>query len=208
MFVAPSMCVPFIILSIYGIGFGKSFASINILVKIAIKCSFIRYSLEGVIASMLNNRGKLHCPETEDFCPFHSADIFLKWMGLDQCIYWIAILGLFTFFLVFRGVSFYILRQRLKPGRTFRAVKLIFRVIKDKLNISKWKLKYFNKDIKRHWWEEIKSRFKKWKASCFWKIKNIKKNLINFVYLDYCYQNHRNDLWFYNQRFNFYIVTT
>lgn len=137
MFVGPSLCVPFIILAIYGIGYGKDYTNIHILIKIAIKSSYIRYSLEGVIASLLNGRGMLRCPDDEAFCPFHNTDFFLKWMGLDDCVYWVAVLALFAFFLMFRGVSFYILRQRIKPGRTFRAIQIIVGIIKAQFNVMK-----------------------------------------------------------------------
>lgn len=135
MFVGPALCVPFIILAIFGVGYKKE--DFPILVEIAMKFSFLRYSLEGVVAAMMFNRESLFCPIEEVLCPFQNVDFFLRVMNFENSAFWISLTALTAFVVVFRGICFYLLRQRLSPGKTFRAIQVIGRLVKTQFNLSR-----------------------------------------------------------------------
>lgn len=135
MFVGPVLTVPLMLLAVYGFGSGAE--SIPILIRIAMYFSYLRYALEGLIAAMLYNRPKLPCPDSEDFCFYNDLQFFVKEMGMESAIYWVDFLALFMCYLLFRGASFYLLRQRLSPNKTFVALQVIGRLIKSHFSIAK-----------------------------------------------------------------------
>lgn len=145
MFVGPVLCVPFIILSIYGLGYYHE--GIPLIIEIGMKFSYLRYSLEGVVAALLMNRGNMRCPEEEVFCPLANVDLFLRMMRLEKSIFWVAILALFGFYIVFRGICFYLLKQRLSPGKTFRAIQVIGRIVKTQFNLNRWMLPFIGASL-------------------------------------------------------------
>lgn len=127
-FVGPVISVPFMLLAVYG--FGSGYDSIPSLIKFAMHFSYLRYSIEALIRIMLTNREKLPCPEEEEFCIWTDLDYFMKDMGMDNSILWVDITALVFIFFLFRGGSYYLLRQRLKPNKTFLALEYIGRLIK------------------------------------------------------------------------------
>ena len=131
MFVGPVMMVPFIIFCAYG--FGEGYASIPILIKILMRCSYLRYSFEALVLVMLRGR-KLECPETEEFCMFTNLDEFIEIMAMNNGILWVDIVALVLFLIVVRSASYYLLRQRLMPNKTFMALQYIGRFIKTQMS--------------------------------------------------------------------------
>ncbi|VEN59298.1 unnamed protein product [Callosobruchus maculatus] len=128
MFVGPVATVPFMLLAVYG--FGSGYDTIPTLIKIAMYFSYLRYSLEGLISAMLKGRQKLNCPDDEDFCIYTDLNFFIQEMGMENTKYWVDVLALVCIFLLFRSSSYYLLRQRLSPNKTFLALQYIGRFIK------------------------------------------------------------------------------
>ena len=128
MFVGPVISVPFMLLAVYG--FGSGYESIPVLIKFAMHFSYLRYSLEALIHTMLSDREKLICPEEEEFCIWTDLNYFMKDMGMNDTILWVDIVALVVIFFVFRGCSYYLLRQRLSPNKTFLALEYIGRLVK------------------------------------------------------------------------------
>ncbi|KAG5863623.1 ATP-binding cassette sub-family G member 1, partial [Gonioctena quinquepunctata] len=135
MFVGPVAAVPFMLLAVYG--YGSGYDTIPTLVKIAMYFSYLRYSLEGLINAMLLDREKLSCPESEEICYYTDLSYFMKEMGLEKTAYWTNVLVLFAIFILFRGGSYYLLRQRLSPNKTFLALQYIGRFIKSRLGLTR-----------------------------------------------------------------------
>lgn len=135
MFVGPVLTVPLMLLAVYG--FGSGLDSIPLLIRIAMYFSYLRYAMEGLIAAMLYNRPKLMCPDTEEICLFNDLQFFVREMGMDNSVYWVDILALVVWYVVFRGASFYLLRQRLSPNKTFRALQVIGRLVKSHFSITR-----------------------------------------------------------------------
>lgn len=135
MFVGPVLTVPLMLLAVYGFGSGTE--SIPILVRFAMYFSYLRYALEGLIAAMLYDRPKLPCPDEEEFCFYNDLQFFVREMGMENSIYWVDILALCACYVIFRGVSFYLLRQRLTPNKTFIALQVIGRLVKSHFSITR-----------------------------------------------------------------------
>ncbi|CAH0560474.1 unnamed protein product [Brassicogethes aeneus] len=135
MFVGPVAVVPLMLLAVYG--FGSGYNSIPSLIRVAMYFSYLRYSLEALIDSMLKDRPKLECPETEDHCIFNDLNYFIREMGMENTIFWVDIATLVFTLLLFRGVGFYLLRQRLTPNKTFVSLQHIGRFVKSQLEGSR-----------------------------------------------------------------------
>lgn len=135
MFVGPVLTVPLMLLAVYGFGSGTE--SIPVLIRIAMYFSYLRYALEGIISAMLYNRGKLPCPEEEDFCYYSDMDFFVKEMGMENSVYWVDLGALIVCYVLFRAGSFYLLRQRLTPNKTFRALKVIGNLVKSHFSVTR-----------------------------------------------------------------------
>ncbi|KAH1020664.1 hypothetical protein HUJ04_010281 [Dendroctonus ponderosae] len=131
MFMGPVLSVPFMLLAVYG--FGSGYESIPKLIKFAMYFSYLRYSLEGLIYTMLTNREKLECPEEVEFCIWTDLDYFMKDMGMENTILWLDITALIVIYILFRGGFYYLLKQRLAPNKTFLAIKYIGRLIKSQI---------------------------------------------------------------------------
>ncbi|XP_030747242.1 ATP-binding cassette sub-family G member 4-like [Sitophilus oryzae] len=128
MFVGPVLAVPLMLLAVYG--FGSGYSSIPTLIKIAMYFSYLRYSLEALIHTMLIGRDKLKCPEDADFCIWTDLENFMVDMGIENTILWVDIVALVVAYVIFRGGSYYLLKQRLTPNKTFRALGYIGRIVK------------------------------------------------------------------------------
>ncbi|XP_011501126.1 PREDICTED: ATP-binding cassette sub-family G member 1 [Ceratosolen solmsi marchali] len=129
MFVGPAMTVPLMLFAVQGIG---DEAPLPIYRQIIMYVSYIRYGLEGLIVATYGyNRGKLPCPEGEMFyCHYAVPRQLLRSMGMEKIVFWVDFVALVIILLAFRTLTYYLLRQRLRPNKTFRALHLIGRLIK------------------------------------------------------------------------------
>ncbi|CAK1549244.1 unnamed protein product [Leptosia nina] len=135
MFVGPVASVPLMLLSVYGIGNGDD--PPPLVWKIARACSFLRYGLEGLIVAIYGqSRADLICPDDVDYCEFKNVKYFTKLMGMSGVSFWLDISVLFGMLLAMNLVAYYLLRQRLSPNYAFRAIKVLGRFIKNKMNNS------------------------------------------------------------------------
>ncbi|XP_076257356.1 ATP-binding cassette subfamily G member 4-like isoform X2 [Rhynchophorus ferrugineus] len=128
MFIGPVLAVPLMLLAVYG--FGSGYSSIPTLIKIGMYFSYLRYSLQALIHTMLTGREKLKCPDEEEFCPWTDLEHFMRDMGMEDTIFWVDIVALVVTYVIFRGGSYYLLKQRLTPNKTFRALGYIGRIVK------------------------------------------------------------------------------
>ncbi|CAG9861384.1 unnamed protein product [Phyllotreta striolata] len=135
MFIGPVISVPFMLLAVYG--FGSGYDTIPPLIKIAMYFSYLRYSLEGLIHAMLTDRQKLDCPETEEYCIYTDLNFFVKEMGMEHTKFWMDVAVLCFIIVLFKGGSYYLLRQRLRPNKTFIALQYIGRLVKSHLGLAR-----------------------------------------------------------------------
>ncbi|KAK9709103.1 ABC-2 type transporter [Popillia japonica] len=136
MFLAPSCSVPFMLLAVYGMGFGH--VGIPITMKIMMHLSYLRYSLEAVVNAVMRDRGILPCAQDEKLCfAFADPNVFLEIMGFEERNIWVDFGALLFIYVLFRVVCYNLLRQRLSPNKTFRALQLIVRLVKSHISVSR-----------------------------------------------------------------------
>lgn len=137
MFLAPACSVPFMLLAVYGMGFGH--VGVPIVMKILMHLSYLRYALEGALTAMMRNRGTIPCKAVVDkFClAFGDTNYFLEMMGFEERSVWLDVGALIGIYLLFRVICYNLLRQRLSPNKTFRALQLVVRLVKSHISMSR-----------------------------------------------------------------------
>lgn len=113
MFMGPVMACPLILLSFYGMGYGKEI-EIPILMKFIMKLSYLRHGLEGLVEALYGyERSDTFCPPTEIFCMFKKAQFLRSVLGFENINYWISVGFLIIFYIVFTTAAFILIKQRL-----------------------------------------------------------------------------------------------
>lgn len=134
MFVGPTISVPLMLVAIQGIGESEG---LPIYRKMIMYLSYIRYGLEGLITALYGyNREKLYCPTTEIFCEFQMPRQLLVTMQMEHAVLWVDIIALVFILVILKVLTYYLLRQRLRPNRAFQALNLIGRLVKNHFNID------------------------------------------------------------------------
>lgn len=132
MFVGPVLAVPLMLVSIQGMG---SLEPLPIYRTFIMYLSYIRYGLEGLILATYGyGREKLPCPPEKIYCPLCVPRELIRIMQMERASLWLDFVALFAILLVLKVLSFYLLRQRIKPNKTFQALHLIGRLIKSQLD--------------------------------------------------------------------------
>lgn len=140
MFIGPVVSVPIILLSCYGIGFGKDIP-IPSYMRFLMSLSYLRHGLEGLMAALYgNNRADTICPDTEVFCMFKKAKFVTYLLGFDNADFSLSICALVCYYLIFTFAAFYMIKQRLSfTGKNYVIVQYISQFIKTHLNFTSYK---------------------------------------------------------------------
>lgn len=132
-FLGPALSVPLMLLAVYGIGSGDE--PLPIIWKLARSCSFLRYSLEGLVSAVYGApREDLICPEEVELCEYKNVAYFVRMMGMAGVSFWIDFGALIVMLAIMNSAAYYLLRQRLSPNYAFRAIKVIGNFIKVKMS--------------------------------------------------------------------------
>ncbi|XP_039305439.1 ATP-binding cassette sub-family G member 1 [Solenopsis invicta] len=99
--------------------------------------SYIRYALEALITAMYGyGRPRLPCPKEEIYCHFSSPKEIMRTIGAETPPnFWLDIFALFVILFIFKGLSYYLLRQRVQPNKAFQMIHTIRKMIKSHLNM-------------------------------------------------------------------------
>ncbi|GLV33100.1 uncharacterized protein CBL_10447 [Carabus blaptoides fortunei] len=136
MFVGPVLTVPLMLLSVYGLG--SQYENIPSIIRLAMSFSYLRYGMEGLIVAVYGgDRTKLPCPEHEEYCLYVSPKHLMTDMGMEHVVFWFDILMLAVMYVLMKATSFYLLRQRLSPNKTFAALHVIGRIVKSQFGTSR-----------------------------------------------------------------------
>lgn len=140
MFVGPVCTVPLMLLAVYGIGYGRGVV-IQTYVKFLMSLSYLRYGLEGIIASIYGyNRTDMVCPDSEVYCQYTKASYLMTNMGFENVDYTFSIVALCFFYIFFNTAAYYLIKQRLSiTGSNIIAVQYIGRFVKTHLNFTSYK---------------------------------------------------------------------
>lgn len=55
-------------------------------------------------------------------------------LGMENCNFWVNIGALITILVLLRAMTYYLLRQRVQPNKTFQALHLVGRLVKSHLS--------------------------------------------------------------------------
>ncbi|XP_076239728.1 ATP-binding cassette sub-family G member 1 [Calliopsis andreniformis] len=133
-FAGPAMSVPLMLVAVQGLG---ETDTLPIYRKLIMYLSYIRYGLEGLITALYShNREKLHCPPEEIFCEFSAPRQLLRSMQMEDVVFWVDFAALIVILIFLKVITYYLLKQRFKPNRTFQTLHLIGRLMKSHFNID------------------------------------------------------------------------
>ncbi|XP_034187738.2 ATP-binding cassette sub-family G member 1 isoform X1 [Osmia lignaria lignaria] len=133
-FVGPAITVPLMLVAVQGLG---EMQDLPFYRKLIMYLSYIRYGLEGLITALYGfNREQLYCPPTEIFCEYSAPRLLLQIMQMEHVVFWVDFLALIIILILLKILTYYLLRQRLRPNKTFQALHLIGRLIKNRFNID------------------------------------------------------------------------
>lgn len=131
----PVTAVPLILLSTFGMGYGKG-TYISPFMRFIMNCSYLRHSMEGIMEALYGyNRSDTICPPTEMFCMFKSARFLRVILGFENLNYTFSIVCLGLFYIIFTVLAFALIKHRLSTsGTTHPFIQ----------KINKYLIKYFN----------------------------------------------------------------
>ncbi|XP_066594181.1 ATP-binding cassette sub-family G member 1-like [Prorops nasuta] len=133
-FVGPALTVPLMLFAVQGLGDDNP---LPIYRTIIMYISYIRYGLEGlIIATYGYDREKLYCPDEEIYCHYRLPRELLKTMRMENVNYWLDIFALSVILIIFKLLTYYLLRQRLQPNKTFQALHVIGKLVKGHFNMD------------------------------------------------------------------------
>ncbi|KAL2732539.1 ATP-binding cassette sub-family G member 1-like [Vespula maculifrons] len=132
MFIGPTIAAPLMLLSVQGMGDPEPMPIYRTIVMYS---SYLRYGLEGLIVATYGyNREKLPCPIEEIYCHYSAPKELLRTMKMEHTVFWIDITVLIIILIILKAITFYLLRQRIQPNKTFQALQLIGRIVKNRFN--------------------------------------------------------------------------
>ncbi|CAD7079016.1 unnamed protein product [Hermetia illucens] len=140
MFIGPVLACPMILLSCYGIGFGRG-VYIPTYVRVLMSLSYIRHGLEGILAALYgNNRADTFCPDDEVFCMFRKAEFLLNLLGFNNLNYAVSVSALLGYYVFFTVAAYYMIKSRLSFSTcNYAAVQYVSQFVKTHLNFASYK---------------------------------------------------------------------
>lgn len=113
MFIGPVMACPLILLSCYGIGYGKD-TYISPLIRFIMNCSYLRHSMEGLMEALYGyNRADTVCPPEELFCMFKKAQFLRVTLGFENLNYVFSVSCLIAFYILATVLAYVLIKHRL-----------------------------------------------------------------------------------------------
>lgn len=140
MFMGPVLACPLILLSFYGMGYGKD-VELPGLIKFIMKFSYLRHSLEGLVDTLYGyERADTVCPPTEVFCMYKKANFLLMILGFEKINYWTSVAYLVAFYLVFSIAGFILIKHRLSAAASSnRLLQYINQIMIKYFNFTSYK---------------------------------------------------------------------
>ncbi|EDW71176.1 ATP-binding cassette subfamily G member 4 [Drosophila virilis] len=137
MFMGPVLAVPLILLSIYGMGYGKD-AYISPLMRFLMSLSFLRHGLEGLVAALYDyGRGDTIC-EVEVFCMFKKSQFLLIFLGFENINYFWSVSCLLGFYVTFTVAAYVMIRHRLKKSAANPMIAYVMRLLTEHFNFTSY----------------------------------------------------------------------
>lgn len=107
----PTIGFPILAISILNMGTMTDFSMVT---EFVLSLSFVRYAFVAMILCQYGgNRDALDC--SSFYCHFKEPKSLIKFLGVKGCKLWVQVLGLVGYLLLFRFISYVILRWRVTP---------------------------------------------------------------------------------------------
>lgn len=130
MFIGPALCVPIMLFSVYGLSYNRPVIPLHM--QLLMKLSYLRYGLEGLLLAIYGyDREDMTCPD--DYCHYKSPRNVLTIAGMENCSIWVDFTALIFMLLLFRIISFTLLRWRLSPSSRIAAIQKVARLVKSNI---------------------------------------------------------------------------
>lgn len=140
MFVGPICTVPLMLLSVYGIGYGREI-EISPYIKIMMSFSYLRYGLEGLVDAMYGyDRDDTVCPSSEVYCMFAKANFLKMVLGFEDVNFVVSLVALIMYYFLFTIAAYYMIKIRISTTHKSNvAVQYLGRFVKTHLNFAAYK---------------------------------------------------------------------
>jgi len=134
-FIGPALSCPLMLVAVQD--FGESIVPRSIYRTIPMYMSYIRYGLEALTRAMYGyGRTRLPCPPEEIYCHFSSPKEVMRLAGMDKAPnFWVDILALFVILFIYKGILYFLLKQRVQPNKIFQMIQLIVKLVKNHFNM-------------------------------------------------------------------------
>ncbi|XP_028045850.1 ATP-binding cassette sub-family G member 1 isoform X2 [Monomorium pharaonis] len=134
LFIGPVLCCPLLLFATQDFGDPNPQPLIR---TILIYSSYIRYGLECLLMAMYDyDRPRLPCPKEEIYCHFSSPKEIMKAIGANsQPNFWLDIFALFIILFILKGLSYYLLRQKVQPNKAFQTLYKIGKMLNNHFNM-------------------------------------------------------------------------
>ncbi|XP_011878504.1 PREDICTED: ATP-binding cassette sub-family G member 1-like [Vollenhovia emeryi] len=108
-----------------------------ILRTILMYTSYLRYGMEGLTTAIYGRgRQKIPCPAGEVYCHFTSPKEIVQIMGMERSLdFGMDICALFIILFICKGMTYYFLKQKVQPNKTFQMFQVMGDVLKSYFNI-------------------------------------------------------------------------
>ncbi|KAF6211169.1 hypothetical protein GE061_014284 [Apolygus lucorum] len=134
-FVGPAISVPLMLLGCYSFGIGSN--EIPLWVFISMQFSYLRFGIEGIVSAIYGEgRPAMVCPVEEIYCHYKTPTLLLEELGMEKANWYIAATLVFFYFILFKVISFVVLRQRLRRARSTGIIWMVGRFIKRYFNVA------------------------------------------------------------------------
>ncbi|KNC20969.1 hypothetical protein FF38_09024 [Lucilia cuprina] len=140
MFMGPVMACPLILLSFFGMGYGREI-EISVFMKFIMKLSYLRHGLEGLVEALYGyDRADTICPPSEMFCMYKNAQFLLTLLGFEDIHYWTSVAYLVVFYIFFTAAGYIIIKHRLSASAgSNRLLQYISQMLVKYFNFTSYK---------------------------------------------------------------------
>lgn len=138
MFMGPVIAVPLILLSIYGIGYGKD-TYISPIMRFLMSLSYLRHGMEGLVAALYDyGRDDTICDVSEMFCMFKKSQFLLMFLGFENINYVWSVSCLIGFYIFFTCAAYFLIRQRLRKSVANPLLTYILQLLTKNFNFTSY----------------------------------------------------------------------
>lgn len=128
LFIGTVIKIPLMLLAVYG--FGSGIDDIPLWVRISMQLSYLRYTMEGLMVTMLTGRIVVPCPDSEEFCAFNDVGYLMRITGMNHAVLWVDVIVLVFVVFLSKLTAYFLLKNKLKRDKKNGTLHYIGQIIK------------------------------------------------------------------------------